>query len=231
MSGLGRRVPTDWKHVDKYPLSAPMVAALPPTPVAMGVNWYGEFDEPYRDGSVWRVRAPGPSSKVRGGHCVALKQRGAVDTTGWYDFYNQGTDGACVGFGCSRVMSLLNRKRYDARWLWNEAKKVDEWPETNPGDDNGTSVRAGLDVLQRQGHIVYRAKNEPDYPNRAEGISAYRWIRSVDDLLTVLGYGDLGYADVINSWGRDYPHLTRFPAEALERLWTEDGEFGVPTDR
>ena len=30
-----------------------------------------------------------------------------------------GPEGACVGFGCSRMMSLLNRKRYDARWLWD----------------------------------------------------------------------------------------------------------------
>jgi hypothetical protein len=227
MTGLGRRVPPDWEHVDRYPLTASTTPTVP-TPVAIGVNWYEEFDRPYKDGSIWRVDAPAAHSKSRGGHCVALKQRHAVDATGWYDFYNQGSEGACVGFGCSRVMSLLNRKRYDARWLWDEAKKVDEWPETNPGDDNGTSVRAGLNVLKRRGHVVW---GRGDYPILAEGISAYRWIRSVDDLLAVLGYAGLGYADVVNSWGRGYPHLTRFPAEALERLWKEDGEFGVPTDR
>lgn len=229
---LGRKAPLDFEHVKKYPLSTPGAVALAPTPVAMGVSWYEAFDSPEQDSQGhWWVARDGRLGAVRGGHCVALKHRYAVDTTGWWDFYDQGAEGACVGFGCSRVMSLLNRKRYDARWLWNEAKKIDEWPETNPGDDNGTSVRAALDVLRRQGHIVYRAKNEPDYPSRAEGIQANRWITSIDDLLEVLGYQGVGYVDLINSWGRSYPHLTRMPLEIVDRLWREDGELGVVVDR
>ena len=58
-----------------------------------------------------------------------------------------------------------------------------------------------------------------------------RWARSVDDVLTTLGYGGLDFVDVLNSWGRGYPHLTRMPASVLERLWKEDGEVGLVTDR
>ena len=55
------------------------------------------------------------------------------------------------------MMSLLNRKRYDARWLWDWAKSTDEWPETNPGDDQGTSVRAACEILRARGHVPWKA--------------------------------------------------------------------------
>ena len=95
---LGRRPPTDWTHVDKYPLMASMVPAKP-TPVVIGVNWYVEFDNPVKDdqGHSWIAR-DGKLSKVRGGHCVCLKPKGHSDPDAWWNFYDQGTEGACVGF-------------------------------------------------------------------------------------------------------------------------------------
>jgi hypothetical protein len=154
---LGRRTPTDFEHVTRWPLTATTTPAKP-VPVAIGVNWYSAFDTPEKDnrGRWWIGR--GDLGSVRGGHCVCLEPGAGNerDTPGWYGFYDQGREGACVGFGCSRMMSLLNRKRYDARWLWDRAKEVDEWPDTNPGDDNGTSVRAALDVLRTRGHVVYK---------------------------------------------------------------------------
>ena len=153
---LGRRAPTDWRHYEKYPLTAATTPTAP-TPVAIGVNWYEDFDTPVQKGSrSWIGLNSKQLGKVRGGHCVCLEPgdqlngNGEVvrllqDSQSWWDFYDQGREGACVGFGCSRMMSLLNRKRYDARWLWDWAKSTDEWPETNPGDDQGTSVRAACD--------------------------------------------------------------------------------------
>jgi hypothetical protein len=224
---LGRRPPTDWKHVDKFPLTL-ATAPTRPTPVVLGVNWYVEFDAPEPDGQghAWIAR-DGRLSKVRGGHCVCLKPRGTSDPDGWWDFYDQGEEGACVGFGVSRLASQLNRKTYDGFWLYHEAKKVDEFP----GEDyEGTSVRAGLDVLRTLGHCVRTGATDAA-PDPGEGIAANRWARSVDDVLTVLGYDGLDYVDVLNSWGRGYPHLTRMPATVLERLWREDGEVGIVTDR
>lgn len=239
---LGRKTPTDFSHVEKYPLTAPMLSALPaPVPVVIGINWYSNFDDPQTDssGHHWIGRSS-RLGYIRGGHCVCLKPRGVTDNTSWWDFYNQGNEGACVGFGWSRCMTLLNRERYFARWLWDMAKSTDEWSDTNPGDDNGTSVRAGGSILSTLGHVAWRKDYAPideDYQRRdqlqgtpSKGIKVYRWITSMDDCLTALGYQGLDYVDILNSWGRSYPHLTRLPVTVLERLWREDGEIAIPTD-
>lgn len=247
MSGaLGRVVPPDFEHVEKYPLTAAIETITKPTPVIIGVNWYTAFDKPVKssDGTWWVPEAGAGLGTVRGGHCVCLKPKGVTDTSGWWDFYDQGQEGACVGFGSSRAMSQLNRERYFARWLWDEAKAADEFPDTNPGDDNGTTVRSALGVLKKQGHVLWESKYKAldDEPSDAakrdklkgdpkQGIAAYRWITSMDDLLHVLGFDGLEYVEVVNSWGRSYPHVTRFPLSVIERLWKEDGELGVVTDR
>lgn len=249
MSGqLGRRIPRDWEHYDKYPLTASLLSEITrPRPVVIGINWYTNFDHPQKDsgGNYWIGR--GNLGTIRGGHCVCLKERKAPRGPNEYAFYDQGTEGACVGFGTSTMMSHFNHKLYWARWLWDRAKEVDEWPETGPGDNEGTSVRAALDIVRTKGHIVYDptlhdALNHDGVSGEAylrsgftatyaEGIAANRWIRSMDDCLEVLGYQGLDYVDVMNSWGTFYPSLVRLPVTTLERLWKEDGEIGVPTDR
>jgi hypothetical protein len=162
---LGRRPPTDFTHVERYPLTA-APTLLKPTPVVIGVNWYAAFDDPQQDssGRYWIARGyrPGGSlGRIRGGHCVCLKPKGVNDSVRRQVFYDQGVQGSCVGFGISRMMTILNGgKLYLARWLWDKAKAQDEWAETNPGDDEGTSVRAGLDVLRTQGHVPWRESYE-----------------------------------------------------------------------
>jgi len=230
MNSLGRRTPTDFVHMDKYPLRAlPKKEQPTHVPVALGVAWYENLDSPQKDGrSYWVGR--GDLGQVRGGHCVVLKPAGLRDPVAWWDFYNQGRQGSCVGFSCSRMMSLLNRKRYDAWWLWNEAKLIDEWADTNPGDDNGTSVRAACDILRTRGHrALARGKTAPEAAD--EGIAANRWATSVDEVLAALGTPERDYVVLLNSWGRDYPHYTRMPAETLERLLREDGEAAIITDK
>jgi hypothetical protein len=242
---LGRRTPDDWSHVQTHPLRRAQIQALPaPTPVAIGVNWYSAFDHPEKIGGAWWIGRSSDLGYVRGGHCVCLKARHASDPSSWWDFYDQGHEGACVGFGLSRMMSQLNRKRYFARWLWDFAKRTDEWQETNPGDDEGTSVHAGADILRLLGHVPWKAAYAPlddqptDFQERdllqpvsAEGVSTVRWATSASDVLDVLGYSDVGYVDILNSWGRDFPHLVRLPATVLDRLIGEDGEAAVVTDR
>lgn len=130
-------------------------------------------------------------------------------------------------------MSLLNRHRYDARWLWNEAKKVDEFPDTNPGDDNGTSVHAAMDVLRVQGHVRTSGGKDAK-PNVAEGISANRWATKVPEILGVLQsplYVQLGAVPILNSWGKGYPHEVLMPLETLQRMLDEEGEATMVTDR
>lgn len=232
---LGRLVPTDWTHVERYPLSAAAAVALPPRPVVIGVNWYDAFDSPMRDsrGAYWIGRGT-TLGRQRGGHCVCLKPRYAADLSSWWGFYDQVNEGICVGEGVSRAATHFNRKMYQPRPLYDECKKRDGYP------GEGTWVKYGFDVLREMGHVP-RARGEAHYltPNPAlearfrysEGITENRWIRSIDDCLEVLGYQDVGYVDIINSWGMGYPHLVRLPVNVLARLWEEDGEIGVITDR
>lgn len=236
---LGRRPPTDDDHIRKYPLT---VAALPqlPVPVVIGVNWYEDFDQPFKDPGTTRWIIGWDADRlgsIRGGHCLCIKPQSIVDPVDWWRYMDQGVEGSCVGFGSTRAMMLLNRRRYDARWLYHEAQKVDEWP----GEDyDGTSVRAGMDVLREMGHRrVYRGKTAD--VSAAEGISANRWATSVDEVMACLQsprYEALGMVPLLNSWGplrdygrKGYPHLTYMPLETLARLIREDGECTIMTDR
>jgi hypothetical protein len=134
-------------------------------------------------------------------------------------FYDQGREGACVGFASSWMMSILNRHRYDARWLWNAAKAIDEFPQTNPGDNLGTSVRAAMDVLRTQGHErVFDGHSRP--PDLAEGISANRWARSADEIRTSIAEGTpvvLGC-----SWHVNFDH----PEQDGRDHWIGRGDLG-----
>jgi hypothetical protein len=226
---LGRRAPTDWRHVERYPLRAIGVPSKP-VPGIAGTLWYPSMDrgalEQDTRGHWWIRRITG---QARGGHCYCLKPRGVTDNLAWWDFYNQGQEGACVGFGCSRMMTLLNRKRYHARWHYLTTQLRDEFADTPPAE--GTSVRAGLDVLRTDGHIVWRGDSPGATPDPAEGISANRWAEDAHEALQAVGYHDVGYFDILNSWGRSYPHLVRIPAEVFQTLLDRDGEFGIVTDR
>jgi hypothetical protein len=250
---LGRRAPTDWRHYEKFPLTAATTPTAP-TPVAIGVNWYEDFDTPVQKGSrSWIGLNSKQLGNVRGGHCVCLEPGDQLNGTGevvrllqdsqsWWDFYDQGREGACVGFGCSRMMSLLNRKRYDARWLWDWAKSTDEWAETNPGDDEGTSVRAACEILRARGHVAWKAtfkgrsykQRDKEEPSADDGIGVYRWAKTVDEVHNILkspANDAVGAVRILNSWGRGYPHRVWMPDETLQRLIDEDGEVALVTDR
>lgn len=241
---LGRRVPASWEHVERFPLSA---HPSPPegVPVVLGISWYTNFDRPERDGNHWWI-GRGSLGTVRGGHCVCVPAyttlAGHSDLRAWWEFYDQGAEGACVGFGSSRCMSLLNRRRYNARWLWDHAKEVDEWPDTRPGDDNGTSVRAAFDVLRAVGHVRWekwmggldQVARDAQSPRLEDGVSANRWATSVEEILTTLAnprYATIGGVPILNSWGRGYPHTVWMTLDALGRVLAEDGEATILTDR
>jgi hypothetical protein len=240
--GLGRKAPKDWTHVERYPLTAD-TAPSDPTPAVIGVNWYQAFDRPEKIGNAWWVGRSGDLGRLRGGHCVCLRPKGpaGVDDVDWWQFYDQGSEGACVGFGVSRMLTLMNRRRYLARWVWDRAKEIDYWPDTNPGDNDGTSVNHGLYVVKTRGAVKWSRSlkaADADWQLRTkligmpnEGIAAFRWTRGITDTLAALCTPDASYVTLMNSWGRDYPHYVRMPVEVLERLWREDGEIGLVTDR
>ena len=234
---LGRLPPTDWEHVSKYPLRALPVGEQPVTvPVVIGVNWYSAFDSPTRDGTRWWIGRDGNLGHVRGGHAVCLEPAGRRDLASWYAWHDQVSEGICVSEAWVRCMAILNRKRYQPRPLYDQAQVLDEWP----GEAyEGTSVRAGADVARELGMIPAR-RGEAHHVNRgavarsfvaAEGIQANRWATSVDEVLAALGTPERDYVVLLNSWGLDYPHRTRVPADVLARLLAEDGELAIPTDR
>jgi hypothetical protein len=99
--------------------------------------------------------------------------------------YDQGSEGACVGFACSWAMSFLNRRFYDARWLYKTAQIIDEWDGENY---SGTSVRAGMDVLRETGHRrIIGERTLPIQPTH--GIQSNYWTSNVDGVRTAIAAG------------------------------------------
>lgn len=240
---LKRYVPKDWNHVEKHPLTAAIIETIKPVPVVCGVNWYSAFDRPTKekDGRFWVGKSSKNLGYVRGGHCICMPDNGKKDSWNNYTFYNQGNEGACVGFGSSRAMTLLNQKEYNPWWLWDEAKMGDDFPDTNPGDTSGTTVRAAMDVLRFKGHVAWNndqaglsvSDRDKLPPNMADGIATNKWATNVNDLFSVLQnslYEKLEAIPFINSWGTSYPWFTWVPITIWERLLKENGEMTMITD-
>ena len=256
---LGRFIPDDFEHYDKYPAKL----ALPEKAIA-----------------VVEKRLILPS---------------------WHWEHNQGEEGSCVphGIGMERAVTNIaqNRagkkqpftRRYDPLENWDWSKAHDEWKETNPGDDNGTSVRAGYEYQRVVGPrkigsrgITVGPNGRPKLtatpgPNElGEGVQTYRWASTVDEMRAAIdaglpvvigvnwysnfddpvlskgdhwiGLGDLGQVRgghcvcvygasdklqafrVKNSWGRAYP-LVWLTYSAMQRLLHEQGEAALVTDR
>lgn len=153
----------------------------------------------------------------------------------WYrGQHDQGKEGACVGFGTTMMMAIINMydegrtPRYDPWWLWDRSKERDEWGDTNPGDSNGTSVRAACDVLRTMGHvrtsewIRARRPHVQDVPKPGEGIGENRWARTVDEMRAVAALG-LPMSIGINWYGKfDNP-------ERKEGGWYRKGEYVIGT--
>lgn len=225
---LGAFIPKEKPYAAKYPLQAAHIAELAgkPVPVTIGVDWYSNFDRPVKVGSRYWV-GKGDLGGIRGGHCVCLRPPSMTDLVSWWERYDQGSEGACVGFGSSRMMTLLNRSFYDGPWLYHEAQRNDPWPGENY---DGTSVDAAMKVLRTQGHKT------PSWPapRLPQGIAAYRWTTSVDEILEVMGaesYRAVGGIPFLNSWGRyGYPHITWMPFDTLSFL-LQQGDAAVITDR
>lgn len=228
---LGRVAPADWDHIDKYPLRGLTAESRPVSvPVTWGINWYTAFDTPERMNRRWWI-GRGDLGSIRGGHSVCTPPRNRHDKTAWWDFYDQGQEGACVGFASSRMMTLLNRRQYAALWLYREAQKIDDWASV---PHEGTTVRAAMEILRTQGHCRYCSPDQTDPPLSGDGISAYRWATTVDEVLEALGpndYASIGGIPILNSWGRNYPHKVWIPLHVVERLIAEDGEVALVTDR
>lgn len=136
------------------------------------------------------------------------------------ELYNQGQEGQCVGHSQSWMMSILNRKKYSAPWLYHEAQLIDEWDDTPP--EEGTSLRAGFDVLRTKGHRQIwgqRTKEEAEH----HGISANRWATSVTEIMQALAAG-IPVNFGIN-WYRQFSSPRQLPRR--DDVGAEIVEFGI----
>jgi len=243
---LGRRAPSNYDHVSKYPLSAlPTIVQPDKVPVVLGIDWYANFDSPVMDpdGTFWIGRDLNNLGVRRGGHALAAEPqapgRGLWDRLSWWYWYDQVSEGICVSEAVCRAQSLMNRVTYQPRPLYDEAQLRDPFP----GEDyDGTLVSAGLDVARTKGLIRARKGERhrlekgalADLDSRwdaGQGIVANRWATSVDEVLQVLGQAGRDYIILLNSWGNKYPHRVRMPAETLGMLMQNGAEVGIVTDR
>jgi len=125
----------------------------------------------------------------------------------WHWTHDQGYEGSCVGHGVvmeraitnirqNRLLGLIYpNRRYNPLYVWYNAKLVDPWPDTNPGDDEGTSVDAGYKVCKNLGLTRVRRMDIKDGTpvpvderpvDISAGVSAYRWATTIDEMRTAL---------------------------------------------
>ena len=90
--------------------------------------------------------------------CGRLEQAPDITTKKWddYAYLDQGSDGACVGFGVSGELAAepesITGVTYDsAMQIYHDAQRIDEWA----GEDyEGTSVLAGAKVAVNRGYYT-----------------------------------------------------------------------------
>jgi hypothetical protein len=109
---LGWRPPKDRSYLERYSLSE---ESTPSTaqPVVIGVPWYSSFDQPEKFGDKWWIGHTRSLGFIRGGHAICVQPGDAKDWFRWYYWYDQGKEGACVGYSLSRAVSLMNKKTYE----------------------------------------------------------------------------------------------------------------------
>ena len=134
-----------------------------------------------------------------------------------------------IGLGLARP-----GRRYDPIDLWNESKKIDEWDDTNPGDDNGTSVRAAYDIARDKGlcrvtfmrmgdgvPVPVRARSR----DRAEGIERNRWAGTTDEVRTAIANGRPVAIGV--NWYSDFDRPVSKPSPSGgTEMWIGEDDLG-----
>lgn len=221
---LGWMPPKNRDHEKTYAIALAMPQGN--CPVVVGMNWYTSFDRPMRDvDGHWWIGEQSNWGSIRGGHCVCLRPPAVPDLIGAHLYWNQGVEGACVGFGVSRAASLYNRRLYDGFGLYRAAKTRDEWAGESY---DGTSVNAGLRTLQIDG--AWRATPTGTRASYKDGCTSFLWARTIDDVMGALKSNE-PFVRILNSWGLNYPAEVRLSLESLERLINEHAEAGVPIDR
>lgn len=208
------------------------------------LNWIPRFDPRSLDHRI-KDLAPDPTQ---------LKGRNRVwKRTIWLD---QGSEGACTGFGFAHVYGTTPRRKSPvddafARQRYYRARQEDEWPGENY---DGSSVLGAMEAARKDGLIL-----------------SYRWATTLEEIVYALSYYgpvEIGvnwytgmfdtdsdgfihptgkiegghapaiggvnmthrYFVIFNSWGKDWGMngSARISFDDLDRLRREQGEFALP---
>lgn len=197
-------------------------------------------------------RRPAPDERDRGYPMRAALPREMPPNTRYWrggQILNQGPYPHCVGYAWRQWMNsapIMTRQQSgpDAVRIYGEAQKVDEWP--GEGYD-GTSVRAGVKVLQSLGHVEQYlwAWDMPTIRDfvllRGPVVLGTVWTSQMftpDRAGFLWAFGDevgghaymaIGYSSerkafrCVNSWGRGWGQSGRF--------WLHEGEMAKLMER
>jgi hypothetical protein len=246
MGALGCIIPKAKPHVDASPLSATPGGAPVDVPVVVGFSWFDSFDAPKLIDGTYHlpdVAKGEPLGSIRGGHCFCFEPMGAVklDRQAAQVFYNQGQEGACVGFGNSRAVTIhkglasgtAEPDLFDAFWLYDQARILEG---TYPSGE-GSTVHSGARVLLEQGHRLQSGEQVctrdtgDAAPSLIDGIKAIRWATTLDEVLAALARPNAYAIPFENSWGLAYPSASTsvvwMPVATFAQLLGEGGEAGV----
>lgn len=155
----------------------------------------------------------------------------------WHWTHDQGHEGSCVGHGSAMERAISNIAqhhkdfRYNPLWIWDQAKLRDEWPDTNPGDSNGTSVRAAYDVLRQLGltkveDMALDAEGDPyavgEGPvKHRQGVRKNRWAATTDEMRQAISGGNPVTIGV--NWYSNFDN----PQEKIAgEWWVGEGSLG-----
>lgn len=222
------RPPHNRDHEQRYNVA--LLEQQTAGPVVIGMPWYEAFDEPILDKERgWFLPDDLDSlGQIRGGHAVCVRPPFMREPSDAYTYYNQGMEGACVGFAVSRAATFQHRVLFAGRPLYLQAQKIDDWPGENY---SGTSVMAGMRVLAEQG--PYKATPENTRRTYRGPVKKYRavsylWANSVEQVHNLALASDEPFIRIVNSWGASYPYEVRMSDKLLAHIIEKGAEIAVP---
>jgi hypothetical protein len=166
----------------------------------------------------------------------------------WLASHDQGREGSCVGHSVALERAIANTAerragghprrrwlRFDPIALWRAAKAIDEYPQTRPEDNNGTSVRAAYEITRLHGLYRVRAMElvgdvptpvgeDPEIDATA-GVESYAWAVDVDAMRAAIAAGAAISIGVDWHVGFDTP-LERRRGRAREAWIPEQAGWG-----
>jgi hypothetical protein len=242
VSRLGRRTPTDWVHVERYPLRALALPVPPLGRVNLGLPWWWRSHDQGEEGSCvghgssammsitnhrQRLLATGKAVTYRYDSVWLYEQAQLVDE--WADTPPE--EGTSVRASC-RVLRDVGHRRVQRGVTGDPlaAHGISTYRWATTVDEIRAAIHTGLAVSI--GVNWYANFDDPVlYPNgRWIGRGSLGNIRG-GHCVCLFAYNDKAEGfKLMNSWGQWYP-----PAwvtyETMARLLVEDGEAAVITDR